>query len=201
MELRKEFQGLKVNQDANRQIQKSQFNQVPLIEIMVKTFESLFPHLSINQLWLLRKSTQNNGFCGWHQDIVTHMTQTIVINLGSEVNDDELEMGNVWSLPAEALCSSNSSELNEERKVTLWSDAILRKNPEEEKEKDGFERYLGVFHSEDEEEGDEEEEESVLDKEVTMMPTIVPHQKISPPVERQSKEHHLVLPMNIPLSP
>jgi hypothetical protein len=27
------------------------------------------------------------------------MTQAIVINLGSEVNDDELEMGNVWSLP------------------------------------------------------------------------------------------------------
>jgi hypothetical protein len=86
------------------------------------------------------------------------MTQTIVINLGSEVNDDELEMGNVWSLPGEALHSSNSSELNEEREVTLRRDAILRKNPEEEKEKDGSERYLGVFHSEDKEEEDEEEE-------------------------------------------
>jgi hypothetical protein len=73
--------------------------------------------------------------------------------------------------------------LNEEREVTLRSDAILRKNPEEEKEKDGFEWYLGVFHSEDKEEDNEEEEESVLDKEVTMMPTIVPHQKFSPPVE------------------
>ncbi len=36
------FQGLPVNPDANRQIQKSQFNQVPWIEILVKTFESLF---------------------------------------------------------------------------------------------------------------------------------------------------------------
>jgi hypothetical protein len=137
-------------------------------------------------------SIQNDGFHGWHQDTVTHMTQTIVINLGSEVNGDELEMGNVRSLPAEALCSRNSSELNEEREVTLQSDAILRKNPEEEKEKDGFERYLGVFHSEDKEEEDEEEEESVLDKEVMMMSTIVPHQNFSPPVEKQSKEHHLV---------
>ncbi len=127
----KEFQGLKVNQDANWQIQKSQFNQVPLIEKLVKTVKSLFPHLSINQVWLLCKSTQNSGFQGWHQDIVMHMTQTIVINLGCEVNDDELEMGNVRSLPGEALCSSNSSELNEEREVTLRSDAILRKNPEE----------------------------------------------------------------------
>ncbi len=193
-----------MNQDANQQIQKSQFNQVPLIEKLVKTFESLFPHLSINQVWLLCKSTQNNGFQGWHQDIVMHMTQTIVINLGSEVNDDELETGNVWLLPGEALCSSNSSELNEEREVTLWSDAILRKNPEEEKEKDGFKRYLGVFHLEDKEEEDEEEEESVLDEEVMMMPTIVPHQKFSPPVERQSKEskeHHSVLTMKTLLSP
>jgi hypothetical protein len=46
----KEFQGLKVNQDANQQIQKSQFNQVPLIKKLVKTFKSLFPHLSINQV-------------------------------------------------------------------------------------------------------------------------------------------------------
>ncbi len=68
-----------------------------------------------------------------------------MINLGSEVNDDELEMGNVRSLSTEDLCSSNSRELNEEREVTLWSDAILRKNPEEEKEKDGFERTLVCF--------------------------------------------------------
>jgi hypothetical protein len=190
-----------VNQDANRQIQKSQFNQVPLIEILVKTFKSLFLHLFINHVWLLCKSTQNDIFQGWNQDIVTHWTQTIVINFRSAVNDDELEMGNVWSLPAEALCSSNSSELNEEREVTLRSHAILRKNPEEEKEKDGFEWYLGVFHSKNKEEEDEEEEQSVLDEEVMMMPMIVPHQNFSPPVERQSKEHHLVLTMKTPLSP
>ncbi len=76
----------------------------------------------------------------------------------------------------------------------------MRKNPEEEKEKDGFKRYLGVFHSEDKEEEEEEEEESVLDEEVMMMPTIVPHQNFSPPVERQSKEHHLVLTMKNLLS-
>ncbi len=33
-----------------------------------------------------------------------------------------------------------------------------------------------MFHLEDKEEKEEEEEESVLDKEVMMMPTIVPHQ-------------------------
>jgi hypothetical protein len=42
-----DFQGLPVHPDANRQIQRNQFNQVPLIKILVKTLESLFPHLSI----------------------------------------------------------------------------------------------------------------------------------------------------------
>ena len=61
----------------------------------MKTFESLFPHLSIHQMWLLHKSTKKDGFQGWHQDMVRDLTETIVINLGSEVNDDELEMGNI----------------------------------------------------------------------------------------------------------
>jgi hypothetical protein len=54
-----------VNKAANRQIEKSQFNQVPLIEKLVKTLESLLPHFSINQVWLLCKFAQNDGFQGW----------------------------------------------------------------------------------------------------------------------------------------
>jgi hypothetical protein len=46
-------------------------------------------------MWLLHKSTQKDGFQGWHQDMDRDLTETIVINLGSEMNDDELEMGNI----------------------------------------------------------------------------------------------------------
>jgi len=46
--------------DAQTQLQlpglkESWFNQVPLIEMLVKTFESMLPHLSIHQVWLLCK--------------------------------------------------------------------------------------------------------------------------------------------------
>jgi len=36
-------------------LKESWFNQVPLIEMLVKTFESMLPHLSIHQVWLLCK--------------------------------------------------------------------------------------------------------------------------------------------------
>jgi len=109
-----DFQGLPVNPDAKRQIQNNQFNQVPLIEILVKTFESLFPHLSIQQVRLLCKSTQNDGFQGWHQDMVRDLTETIVINLGSEANDDELETGKIQLVPGDAVSASNSNVFEEE---------------------------------------------------------------------------------------
>jgi hypothetical protein len=130
-----------VNPNANRQIQKNQFNQVSMIEILVKTVKSLFPHLSIHQVWLLHKSTQNNGFQGWHQVMVRDLTETIVINLGNEMNDDELEMGKIRSVPGEALCASNSNVFEEEDiedcsfvqgAVALWSDAMVKKNCKQE---------------------------------------------------------------------
>ena len=135
------FQGLPVNPDANRQIQKSQFNQVPWIEILVKTFESLFPHLSIHQMWLLHKSTKKDGFQGWHQDMVRDLTETIVINLGSEVNDDELETGKIRSVPGEALCASNANVFQEvdieycsfvQGAVAQRSEAMEKKNCKQE---------------------------------------------------------------------
>ena len=42
---------------------------------------------------------------------------------------------------------------------------------------------------------------TVPDEEMTIMPTTVPQQKFSPPVESQFKEHHSVLTMKTPLSP
>ena len=124
-------------------LKESWFNQVPLIEMLVKTFESLFPHLSIHQVWLLCKSTHNDGFQGWHQDMVKDLTQTIVINLGSEVKDDQLERGKIplALVPVETLHASNSSDFEEEDvedcffvqgEVALRCDAMLKKNCNQE---------------------------------------------------------------------
>jgi hypothetical protein len=106
----KAFQGVDVHQDANRQIQKSQFQQVSLIKNLVKTFENLYPHLSIDQVWLLWKSKSGDGFQGCHQDMVECMTHTIVINLGSEDNADDLKMKQIWCLCDQGLDASKSNK-------------------------------------------------------------------------------------------
>ncbi len=48
------------------------------------------------QVWLLWKSKSGNGFQSWHQDKLTGITNTIVVNLGGsddDRNDQEDKMG------------------------------------------------------------------------------------------------------------
>jgi hypothetical protein len=58
----KNFSGGPVDRASNRQIYKKHFNQVPLLKNLVDTFETMLPYLSINLVWLLRKSKEGDGF-------------------------------------------------------------------------------------------------------------------------------------------
>ncbi len=66
------------------------------------------------QVWLLRKSKSGDGFQGWHQDKLTGITNTIVVNLGGS-NDDrnnkEEDMGksNANNVPTQ---TNNAMENN-----------------------------------------------------------------------------------------
>ena len=55
------------------------------------TFETMFPHLSIDLVWLLCKSKEGDEFQGWHKDFSLghRITKTIVINVGSKERDNE----------------------------------------------------------------------------------------------------------------
>jgi hypothetical protein len=61
--------GVPVDRASNRQIYKKHFNQVPLLKNLVDTFETMLPYLSVNMVWLLRKSKEGDGFQGWHKDL------------------------------------------------------------------------------------------------------------------------------------
>jgi hypothetical protein len=52
------FSGGPVDRESNRQIYKKYFTQVPLLKNLVDTFETLLPYLSIDLVWLLRKSKE-----------------------------------------------------------------------------------------------------------------------------------------------
>jgi hypothetical protein len=55
------------------------------------TFETMFPYLSLDLVWLLRKSKEGDGLQGWHKDFLLgkQITKTIVINVGSKERDNE----------------------------------------------------------------------------------------------------------------
>ncbi len=76
---------------SNRQIYKKLFTQVPLLKNLVDTFETMFPYLSVDLVWLLRKSKEGDWFQGWHKDFLLglRMTKTIVVNVGSKKRDNE----------------------------------------------------------------------------------------------------------------
>ena len=84
-----------VDRASNRQIYKKHFNQVPLLKNLVDTFETMLPCLSVDLVWLLRKSKEGDVFQGWHKDFYMggQITKTIVINVGSKViNNEETSM-------------------------------------------------------------------------------------------------------------
>jgi hypothetical protein len=60
----KNFSGGPVDRTSNKQIYKKHFTQVPLLKNLVDTFETMFPYLSIDLVWLLRKSKEGDGFQG-----------------------------------------------------------------------------------------------------------------------------------------
>ena len=79
------FNGEWVERDKNRHILSSQFDRVPRIRELVKIFEEKFDHLRIDSVWLLTKSSSDDGFQNWHRDFAlgTKITTTIVVNVGS----------------------------------------------------------------------------------------------------------------------
>jgi hypothetical protein len=85
------FSGGAVKRTSNRQIQNKIFTQVPLLKNLADTFETMFPFLSVDLVWLLRKSKEGDGFQVWHKDFLLgqHIPIPIVINLGSKEKEDE----------------------------------------------------------------------------------------------------------------
>jgi hypothetical protein len=87
----KNVSGRPVDRTSNGQIYKKHFTQVPLLKNLVDTFETMFPYLSVDLVWLLCKSKEGDGFQGWHKDFLLgkRIAKTIIINVGSQERDNE----------------------------------------------------------------------------------------------------------------
>ena len=83
----KSFGGSRINRESNRQIHRSQFHLLPHIVTLVNYFEGNDKTLSVDQVWLIRKSESEEGFQTWHRDLPKlegerSIVKTIVVNLG-----------------------------------------------------------------------------------------------------------------------
>ena len=111
----KDFYG-PVDKECNRQIPSTKFEQVPLIKKLVKQFCNLYPHLSIDQVWLIVKLEGGSGFQEWHRDFYLNdkIVRTIVVNLGAMKRSDVpgKAFSNLREIPSE-------ETTNEERKQCL----------------------------------------------------------------------------------
>jgi hypothetical protein len=90
------FSGGPVDRTSNRQIYENHFTQVPLLKKLVDTFETMFPYLSIDLVWLLHKSKKVMDFRGGTKTfcwVNKSPRLPIVINVGSKERDNEVTTG------------------------------------------------------------------------------------------------------------
>jgi hypothetical protein len=75
----------RVDKAKNRHFLKHQIHLLPKIERLVLSFEEKFKDITVDSVWLIKKTKQDDGFQEWHQDMKTKITRTIVVNVGSGV--------------------------------------------------------------------------------------------------------------------
>jgi hypothetical protein len=134
------FQDKDVDLVENRQIPQEKFYKVPLIQELVNQFQEIFCHLTIMQVWLLWKSKSDNGFQGWHQDKLTGITNTIVVNLGGsndDKNNEEEDMGksNANNVPAKTnnAMGNNNKEQDVGRNIIGNKESVVHREAMEKK--------------------------------------------------------------------
>jgi hypothetical protein len=76
----------------------------------VLSFEDKFKDITVDSVWLIKKTKQDDGFQEWHQDMKIKITTTIVVNVGSGVNVD------MMSLTETKEESKNVAEMNKGEK-------------------------------------------------------------------------------------
>jgi hypothetical protein len=81
-----------VDKAQNRHILKHQIHLLPKIERLVFAFEEKFSDITVDSVWLIKKTKQDDGFQEWHHDMKTKITNTIVVNVGSGVKEDKMSI-------------------------------------------------------------------------------------------------------------
>ncbi len=131
------FQDKEVDPVENRHIPQDKFNKVPLIQDLVHRFQEIFCHLTITHVWPFRKSKLGDGFQGWHQDKLTGITNTIVVNLGdsddiSNEVDEETGQQKTLIMDYNNIQQSEGVNISGNKEGIVCKDAMEKKNCKQE---------------------------------------------------------------------
>lgn len=75
-----------IDKEKNRHIRQNQIHKVPLIQQLVFAVEEAVDEdITVDSVWLIMKTKEDDGFQEWHQDMKHRVTKTIVVNVGSHV--------------------------------------------------------------------------------------------------------------------
>ena len=72
----------KIDSDKNRHILHDQIHKAPKIQRLVLAIEEEVGDVTVNSVWLIKKTIAYDGFQEWHQDMKHKITKTIVVNVG-----------------------------------------------------------------------------------------------------------------------
>ena len=100
---------------SNRVVDKASFSNAGPYALELEMFEGRHPHLEVQSVWFIEKSQHSDGFQCWLQDLVNNAQTaiTIVVNVGSVLNDDNDES---YSLDSSNLVVGTSQFSDEQAK-------------------------------------------------------------------------------------
>ena len=78
----------KIDRDKNRHILSDQIHKVPKIQRLVLAIEEEVGNITVDSVWLIKKTIADDGFQEWHQDFKHKITKTIVVNVGVVSTDE-----------------------------------------------------------------------------------------------------------------
>jgi hypothetical protein len=77
-----------IERHKNRHILSDQIHKLPKIQRLVLAIEEKVGDITVDSVWLIKKTIANDGFQEWHQDFKHKITKTIEVNV-SVVSTDE----------------------------------------------------------------------------------------------------------------
>ena len=139
----KKIQG-KIARAKNHHILKTQIHLVPKIEQLIYAFEEIVGGITVDSVWLLKKSKDDDGFQGWHQDMKHKISMTIVVIVGvatvstTEVSEDYKED----ERKPTALKSPTENSYNTDEEIAAAAKSPTKKNYYTDKEIDAYMMFM-----------------------------------------------------------